>query len=289
MAGSLSGVDLSQIPAPPVVEVIDRETILATMLSDLQARRLASGQPFTALVESDPIYTQLEICAYREFILRQRINDSAKAVMTAYAVDGDLDNLGALVGVKRLKLNPGDPSKGIAPTMESNDDYRRRIVLAPEGFSVAGPVGAYVYHALSADPDVLDASATSPEPDDIRAIIAAILAKHGATPDLVTDMNMALDAATWPGEVIVTVLSRTGDGSAPDALVQKVSDAVNAEDVRPMTDHLHIYRPRQFRRSGRRAHTAPEVSGGRAQAGHGRRHVRAIWCTAHGRRSARRV
>jgi phage-related baseplate assembly protein len=238
MAGSLNGVDLSQIPAPPVVEVIDYEVILSGYLADLQARTLAAGLQFTALVESDPAYKQLEVIAYREFMLRQRVNDAARAVMTAYAVDGDLDNLGALVGVTRLTLDPGDPTKGIAPTMESNDDYRRRIVLAPEGFSVAGPVGAYVYHALSADPDVLDASATSPEPDDIRAIVSDVLAKHDAADELIADMNAALDAATWPGEVIVTVLARTADGTAPDELVQKVSDAVNAEDVRPMTDHV---------------------------------------------------
>jgi phage-related baseplate assembly protein len=238
MAGSLSGVDLSQIPAPTVVEVIDYEIILADMLADFQSRMQSSGVAFTALVESDPTYKALEVAAYREFILRQRVNDAAKAVMLAYAIDGDLDNLGALMNVKRLTLDPGDPTKGIAPTMESNDDYRRRIVLAPEGFSVAGPVGAYVYHALSADPDVLDASATSPQPDDIRGIISAVLAAHNAPADLVADMNARLDAATWPGEVVVTVLSRTGSGAAPDALVQKVSDAVSAEDVRPMTDKV---------------------------------------------------
>ena len=42
--------------------------------------------------------------------------------------------------------------------MESDADYRQRIPAAFEGMSVAGPVGAYEYHALSSDGRVADAS-----------------------------------------------------------------------------------------------------------------------------------
>lgn len=236
MAGSFTSVDLSQIPAPVVVEVLDHETIVAQMLADLRAR----DAQYTATVESDPAYKILEVVALREMLLRQRVNDAARAVMVAYALDGDLDNLGALMNVKRLTLDPGDPLRNIPPTMESNTDYRRRIVLAPEGFSVAGPEGAYVYHALSASPQVLDASAASPKPDDIRAIISAVLTENGVSAEVISKMNSALDAATWPGEVIVTVLARAGDGSASAELVDTVAASVSAEDKRPMTDHVTV-------------------------------------------------
>lgn len=236
MAGSFTSVDLSQIPAPVVVEVIDHETIVADMLADLRAR----DETFTATVESDPAYKELEVTAYRETLMRQRVNDAARAVMVAYAEDGDLDNLGALMNVKRLTLDPGDPLRNIPPTMESNTDYRRRIVLAPEGFSVAGPEGAYVFHALSADADVLDASATGPKPDDIRAIVSAVMTANNASAALVNAMNAALDAAVWPGEVLVTVLSRTGDGTASADLTAKVAASVNADNKRPMTDHVTV-------------------------------------------------
>jgi phage-related baseplate assembly protein len=185
-----------------VVETLSYETILAAMLADLTAR----DPSFSALVESDPAYKLLEVCAYRELILRQRVNDAAKGVMLAYAVGPDLDNLGALLGVTRLQLDPGDPSHSIPPTMESDTDYRRRITLAPEGFSVAGPEGAYIYHALSAHPDVLDASATSPT----------------------------------PGAVVVSVLSRTADGSAPQATLDAVNATLNAANVRPLTDQVTV-------------------------------------------------
>ena len=197
-----TAVDLSRLPAPDVVEPLDFETIFGAML----ARLRDLDESFTALVESDPAYKVLQVAAYRELLIRQRVNDAAKAVMLAYAQKADLDHLGALLGVGRLQLAPGDPDRGIAPTMEGDTDYRRRITLAPEGFSVAGPEGAYIYHALSASPQVLDASATSPE----------------------------------PAHVVVTVLSRDGDGTASVDLCAAVATAVNADNVRPMTDEVTV-------------------------------------------------
>lgn len=204
MAGAYTSVDLSQLAPPDVVEALDFEAIFAAMLVDLQARDTA----FTALVESDPAYKILEVAAYREVLLRQRVNDAARAVMLAYAGGADLENLGALFGVVRLVIDPGNPDATpiVPPTYESDADYRRRIQLSLEGFSTAGPEGAYVFHALGADGDVLDASATSPS----------------------------------PGEVVVTVLSRTGNGTASAGLLSSVSDVLSAEDVRPLTDHVTV-------------------------------------------------
>ena len=90
--------------------------------------------------------------------------------------------------------------------MESDADFRRRMVLAPEGYSVAGPEGAYVFHALSANEDVLDASAISPA----------------------------------PGEVLVSVLSRTGSGEASPELLAAVDAFVSDETRRPLTDFVTV-------------------------------------------------
>jgi len=199
---TFTAVDLSRLPAPAVVELLSYEAILAAMLADLRAR----DPQFTALTESDPAFKLLQVCAYREMLVRQRCNEAARAVMLAYAIGSDLEHLGALLGVTRLELDPGDPVNSIPPTMESDTEFRRRIQLAPEGFSVAGPEGAYIFHALSADPDVLDASATSPT----------------------------------PGEVVVTVLSRQGDGAPSAALVDAVEAALADDSVRPLTDHVTV-------------------------------------------------
>jgi phage-related baseplate assembly protein len=37
----------------------------------------------------------LQVVAYRELLLRQRINEASKAVMVAYAASADLDQIGA--------------------------------------------------------------------------------------------------------------------------------------------------------------------------------------------------
>lgn len=201
MAG-FTAVDLSRLPPPAVVETLSFEAMLAAMLADLAAR----DPDFTAPVESDPVYKLLQVCAYREVIIRQRVNDAARSLMLASAAGTDLDNLGALLGVVRLLLDPGDPSHSIAPTYESDTDYRYRVTLAPQGFSVAGPEGAYKFHALSADPRVLDASATSPS----------------------------------PGEVVISVLSRVADGTADADLLGVVTAALGADDIRPLTDHVTV-------------------------------------------------
>ncbi len=183
-------IDLSQLPAPDVVETLDYEILLAerkATLISLYPEEQQAAIARTLSLESEPIVKLLQENAYREVILRQRINEAAKAVMVAYALDDDLDQLGANNGVERLTITAADET-AIPPTaavMESNDDFRARIAAAFEGLSVAGPTGAYEYHARRADGRVADASAISPS----------------------------------PAVVTVTVLAREGNGTAADDLV----------------------------------------------------------------------
>lgn len=204
MANNYTTVDLSQLPLPAVVETLDFEAILSAMVADLQAR----DPSFSALVESDPAYKILEVCAYREVVLRQRVNDAAKAVMLAYAVGTDLDVIGADFDVERLLLDAGDPTAipPVPPTYEADADFRRRIQLSFEGFTTAGSTGSYVFNALSASADVKDVSVTSPT----------------------------------PGQVNVYVLSKTGNGAASSDLLVAVTNALNSDDVRPLTDNVVV-------------------------------------------------
>lgn len=199
---SSTAIDLSRLPPPDVIEALDYETILQA-----KKDRLAELLPdFDAFLESDPAIKLLEICAYDELLLRQRVNDGARAVLLAFARGGDLDNIAALFGVTRLVLVPANPATGAAAITEADDDLRSRVLLAPDSYSVAGPASAYVFHARSADGDVLDAAATSPE----------------------------------PGEVVVSVLSRLGDGTASPELLATVEAVVNADTVRPLTDLVTV-------------------------------------------------
>jgi phage-related baseplate assembly protein len=204
MAGAFTAVDLSRLPFPAVVENVDFETILAAMLFDLRERDPA----FTAIVESDPAYKILEVAAYRETLIRLRVNEAAKAVTLAYAAGADLDQIAARYNVERLVLDPGNPAAipPITPTLEPDEDLRRRVQLAFEALSTAGPEGAYIFHTLGAHPDVLDASAFSPT----------------------------------PGVVTVSVLSRVGSGVPAAPVLAAVTSTLSADNVRPLTDQVNV-------------------------------------------------
>ena len=187
-------IDLSQLPAPQIVDVPDFETLLAERKAEFVALHPKDEQEAvirTLELESEPATKLLQENAYRELLLRQRINEAAQAVMVAYAMGGDLDQLAANYNVTRLTVTPAD-----------ND----AVPAAFEGLSVAGPTAAYEFHARSADGRVADASATSPA----------------------------------PAEVVLTVLSREGDGTAEKDLLDVVEKALNSENVRPVADRLTV-------------------------------------------------
>lgn len=74
---SFTGVDLSRLPPPDIIETLDYEVIRAEALA-----KFATFFPdFDARLESDPVVKLIEIFAFREMILRQRINDAARAKM----------------------------------------------------------------------------------------------------------------------------------------------------------------------------------------------------------------
>lgn len=204
-------IDLSQLPAPQIVDVPDFETLLAERKAAFVALYPVDEQDAvrrTLALESEPVTKLLQESTYREILLRQRINEAAQAVMVAYAIDSDLDQLAANYNVKRLTVTPADNDAvpPIAAVMESDDALRLRAPAAFEGLSVAGPTAAYEFHAKSADGRVADASATSPA----------------------------------PAEVVLTVLSREGDGMAGADLLAMLGQALNSENVRPVADRLTV-------------------------------------------------
>ncbi len=204
-------IDLSQIPAPNVVEALDFETLLAERKAELLAaipEDQRDGIRSVLALESEPLNKLLQVSTYRELLLRQRVNDAARAVMLAHAKDADLDQLGANWDVARLLVTPSDDTAlpPVAAVMERDDDFRKRIQLRLEAFTTAGSEASYRYHALSASGLVRDASVASPT----------------------------------PGYVVVYVLSRLGDGTASAELIETVRAALSGETVRPLTDNLTV-------------------------------------------------
>ncbi|EGB4549548.1 baseplate assembly protein [Salmonella enterica] len=207
----MATIDLSQLPAPDVVETLDFETILAerkATLVSLYPEEQQDAVARTLALESEPLVKYLEESAYREVIWRQRVNDAAKGCTLAYASNNDLDVMAGNNNTGRQIVTPADDST-IPPTpavMESDTDLRLRAQQAYEGLSVAGPVGAYEYHGRSADGRVADISVVSPS----------------------------------PACVTITVLSREDDGTASDELLTIVEKALNAEEVRPVGDRVTV-------------------------------------------------
>jgi len=202
---TFTAVDLSRLTAPDIIDRHDFETIYAHAVAHFKAELLAHGIAYEER-DSDPVAKLLQTFAYFAQLLRQRVNEAARAVMPAYAVGADLDNIAALFGIMRQVVTPANPELGTPAVMESDSEFRRRMVLAPEGYSVAGPIGAYVFHALTSHPDVLDASAESPS----------------------------------PGRVVVSLLSRSGNGAAPPHVIDAAASYLNADTRRPLTDHVTV-------------------------------------------------
>lgn len=280
-------IDLSQLPAPQIVETLDYETIRRRMCEKLE--QLLPGWT-AADLEADPAVKILEVAAYRELLMRQRVNEAAKAVMLAFATGSDLDQLVAFPGVKRLPgaaatfpcsvsltaalsssvtvpegwavrdasgenearlmkslsiragetagngvmeiVRPGgaaanglnvsqwlpvqplpfvasvtqtSPASG-GSDEESDAALRARAQLAPESWSTAGPAESYRYWARSADERIADVTVSSPSPGDVK----------------------------------VVVLSAERDGTADEAMLERVKQAVNDEKRRPLTDHVSV-------------------------------------------------
>lgn len=186
-----SALDLSQLPPPAAVETLSFEAIVAEIKADLVTRAPELADVLD--LESEPIVKLLEAFAYRELLLRNRINQVALADTLAFATGADLDVAAANLGVVRLEG-------------EGDTDFRGRAVLAAEGWSSAGPAQAYLFHARSANARVADAAISSPQ----------------------------------PGQVRVVVLSTAADGVADATLLQSVDAALNAEEVRPLTDQVQV-------------------------------------------------
>lgn len=208
---SFTPIDLSRLPAPNVVEPLDYESILAERKAALVSAFPADQQETIAArlaLESDPLNKLLQENAYRELIWRQRVNEAALATMLAFAEREDLEHVAARFNVQRLVIIPANPNAvpPEAAVMEGDDSLRERTQMAMEGLSVAGPRNAYIFHARSADGRVADAWADSPN----------------------------------PAEVVVTVQSALGNGTASAELLAIVDAYLSDEDRRPVADRLTV-------------------------------------------------
>ena len=91
---------------------------------------------------------------------------------------------------------------------EDNESYYERMRDSMESFSTAGPINGYIYWTKTVSPAVLDVAVTSPE-------------------------------ACY---VDVRVILRDGQ-EATEAVLKEIEEALNASDIRPLTDIVTVSAP----------------------------------------------
>ena len=208
---SFAAIDLSQLPAPQIIEQIDFEQILAERKAYAISLWPINEQAEIAArleMESEPLNKLLQENAYRETIWRQRVNEASLANLLATARGTDLEQLAGNYNVKKLVIQEGN-ALAVPPVprlMESDDSLRERAQMAWEGLSTAGPRNSYIFHARAADGRVADATAESPS----------------------------------PAVAVVTVQSLLGDGTASADLLALVKTYLSDEDRRPVADRLLV-------------------------------------------------
>lgn len=198
-------VDMSQLPKPAVIEQLDYEQILQEWIQ----RYKELDPDYQEVNESDPVYKLIEVAAFREVVLRQRVNDGAHATMLAYATKEDLDVRGADFDVERLVIDEGDPD-AVPPRekiMESDDAFRYRIQLSNRAKNTAGSADDYEFWALSADGRV---------------------------------KSIATDSPKGTLTVTVSVLSHEGNGAASAELIKLVEDTLTPKGTRPLSDEVVV-------------------------------------------------
>jgi phage-related baseplate assembly protein len=214
-------MDLSGVPVPNFVEELSYEEIRQDLINDL----LELDPDYTAILESDPGIKVIEACAYREFLLRQRINDAARANTITEAVDADLDVLGALFNVERL-------------AGEADDRFRSRVQQGLALLAAAGPREAYRAHAMSVSTAVVDASVHSPAAGEVVVTILAYqdLASDAASAD---EIRVGTALFLQPANVdTVRILAR-----ADSPVMQAVRQRLNSDLYQPLTDDVTIRPP----------------------------------------------
>jgi phage-related baseplate assembly protein len=121
---------------------------------------------------------------------------------TAGQINILVDPIPFIASVENIEESQGGTDR------EDDDKLRDRIHLAPEGFSVAGPEGAYEYFTRQYSPLIQDVKITSPS-------------------DGVVDIRVLLIGGELPGATFISGLS----------------DHLNARDKRPLTDKLQAGAP----------------------------------------------
>lgn len=226
----------NQLAEPAIVTIEAFEDLLAefkTFVVEYVGAR--SPESATKLLvslenESELLTLALEAFCVRLQIHERKYNARIKQMLAWWATGTNLDARLADMGLERQLLDPGDPAAfpPVAPIFESDDDARLRYYLAPHA-PAAGSRMQYrrEIFTLGERPAVKVETAAA----------GVVTVTYTFDPDgYAAQVKDGNGRRTAPGEVTVTVLSREGDGTPSQALLDGVRQHFARPDVRPETD-----------------------------------------------------
>jgi len=120
-------MNLSELPQPTFIEVLNYEDIVSRKTSKVQSILIAKGITWIPN-ESDDLMTMIEADAYDEILLRSEINDRIKKQYLAYANGADLDAVATKYFDERIQ--------GAKPTAAFNF-----VIAETKSFNVTIPAG----------------------------------------------------------------------------------------------------------------------------------------------------
>lgn len=193
---TFTAIDVSKLAPPTLVPDVTFEDVLERF----RAYVLANDPEMIDVIdlESDPTLKQMQLLAYESQLQRNGQNLGVISNYLAFAAGPDLDHLAVIWSLARL-------------SGESDDRFRRRIQLAPEGLSVFGSLGSYEFHALSVDAQIVGVSVASPAPVEV---VLSLLLEEGLEVARIAEIKAAVE----------------------DRFAVRIQEA----DVRPFTDQVTI-------------------------------------------------
>lgn len=213
--------DLSLLAPPDIVEPLSFEAIVAALQADLVARYPEAADVIA--LRSEPMVKLLEVFAYREMLLRARINSAARANLLAFATGGDLDQLAAFYGVARQADEP-------------DDRLRTRVQLQIAALAGNGTHERYRALAMAASAAVVDAAVLQPaagsvavalwltEGADVDATLATVRAAFAADDARTLGVPLTVrQALARPVSITATIYREV---AAPVDLAQQLGAAL---------------------------------------------------------------
>lgn len=240
MSSRFSSPELLNLGPPPDLASRPYETLLIETKAKIVVDMAVIGIDYdVSNLETDPVIVVAQSAVYRDLLRRREIDGAVAQTYLGSATGAFLDRRAADYGVLRRSLPHTlvEPAPVARPTTvppawtwdavatlwkEDDTSLRTRARLSWEALSVAGPAGAYAFHAADAHPAV----------DGEGTVVI------GPETDLVE-----------PGEVLLVVQSNLGNGVPSRAVLDtvaarldayRVTDGFGASTIRTVRDNQSV-------------------------------------------------